>query len=257
VNKQPGAVTVIVPFSRPEYALRTLQNFERQLYPDKRLWIVENGPAIGTWARLSLPADRVLTSRAHQSHARNVGLNELRSTGGGYWAGFDDDDWYGAEYLTEIAAQADKANVVGKRQHFIGIDDRYLFLFLDHLQSRYTIALTGGALAAWSEESVDFPIQRVAEDIGWCSLMRRAGARIYNTSAYHYLYRRCTDGHHTSGAQSIDRLIYQHGRGNYLGLLSHRVVSGEREPELRVPVQPYQHFDPASIESVAVTHANL
>lgn len=249
MKQRPGVITVIVPFSRPECALRTLRNFERQLYPDKRLWIVENGPAVGTWAQLGLPADRVLTSSAHQSHARNVGVAELRTSGGGYWAGFDDDDWYSADYLNEVAVNADKANVVGKRQHFISIDDRYLFLFLEQMQNRFAIALTGGALAAWSEESLDFPIQRVAEDIRWCMAMRKAGGRIWNTSVYNYLYRRCTTDHqHASGAQSLDYLIYQHGRGHYLGLLSHRVVSGEREA-LRMPVQPYQHFDPAQFEA--------
>ena len=257
MKQRPGVITVIVPFSRPEYALRTLQNFERQLYPDKRLWIVENGPAVGAWQRLGLPADRVLTSQAHPSHARNVGIAELRANGGGYWAGFDDDDWYGADYLSEVAANADKADVLGKHQHFIAIDDHHLFLFLENLQNRVAVALTGGTISAWSEESLDFPVQRVAEDIRWCRIMRQAGACIWNTSVYNYLYRRVSMKHeHASGAQSIDRIIYGHGRGHYLGLLSHRVVSGEWEPAARIPVQPHQHFDPELVES-AVAHASV
>jgi hypothetical protein len=250
MKPQPGIITVIVPFSRPEYALRTLQNFQRQLHPDKRLWIVENGPAVGTWARLGLPADRVLTSAAHQSHARNTGIAELRANGGGYWAGFDDDDWYGADYLTEVALNAVKADIVGKHQHFIAVDDYHLFLFLENLQNRFAVALTGGTLAAWSEDSLEFPIQKLAEDIHWCMKMRSNGARLWNTSVYNYLYRRCTDSHvHASGPLSIDRMIYRGGKGHYLGLVSHRVVSGEREPERRIPVQPHRHFDPGLIEA--------
>jgi hypothetical protein len=234
-----------------------LENFQRQLHPDKRLWIVENGPAVGTWARLRLPADRVLTSAAHQSHARNTGITELRINGGGYWASFDDDDWYSADYLTEIVANADKADVIGKHQHFIAVDDQYLFLFLENLQNRVAVSLTGGTLAAWSEDSLDFPIQKLAEDIRWCMQMRRNGARLWNTSVYNYLYRRCTREHaHASGGMSIDRMIYRGGKGHYLGLLSHRVVSGEREPERWVPVQPYRHFDPSLIEAGRV-HANV
>lgn len=234
---EPTKITVIVPFSRAERAHAVFSNFARQRYPDKRLWVVCN-----RGADYALPADRVLTSGNGAGAARNEGVGELKRSGGGYFVMMDDDDWYGPAFLTEVAENTHRANVVGKAHHFVSYDDQHLFLFYPKRARSFCRWVTGGTIGAWSEDALAFPTGK-SEDLYWCVAMVKAGAKLWNTSVHHYLHRRMSrvDHGHETGALSIDDFIYRVGGGEFLGPVDPEVVTGG-VPPYRYPVRRHEGF---------------
>lgn len=197
-------ITVITPHARPEFAATILANFERQAWVDARLLVVVNGESadpdapfegrgrlIG--AALSgarQPGDRITVIRSgnHQADAMNAGLDWLRGHGGGTWARFDDDDYYGPDYLAdtlELLASS-SADVVGKPWAFV-LHDEGLFRFLCSADGPFT----GGTLAGRSADVLPFE-KRSDDDVDWCARMRAQGARLQSGKAWGYCYDRRT-----------------------------------------------------------------
>ena len=113
-----NTIYAIVPFSRPDMLENVKNNFVRQKFLDKKLIIVENGPAIGACKKYNFQPDILLTSDAHQSHAKNTAINELNKRGGGFWTTLDDDDWYGKSlhFSEMINVYAGNGNFVSTKQ---------------------------------------------------------------------------------------------------------------------------------------------
>lgn len=196
-------VSVIVPLSREWCALRVAENFRRQRHPEKRLIVIENGGAVGACKRYGISPHITLVSDNHLSVAKNAGVDWVRKNGGGFWTTFDDDDYYGADYLSRCALHARHGRVVGAPRHFVQLADGL------HLFNRDTLAgefggdcFHGATLGAWAEESVRFPVVNLGEEAGFCSAMRAAGARLWSVGAGEYVYHR-HGSHHVWRATDI------------------------------------------------------
>lgn len=176
-------IFVIAPHARPVYAENLLANFRRQRV-SARLIVVENGPAIGqTW-----PADVVvLRSDSHQADAMNTGLSWLCENGRGSWARFDDDDYYGPDYLARVAVELERHAVVGQTWGFVMFDDG-LYRFRG-VENDCANCLAGGTLAAITPKVVLFQRQP-DDDVRWCRDMRARGARLWATPHRGYCYDR-------------------------------------------------------------------
>lgn len=194
-------ITVIAPHGRRVFTPNLLANFERQRLLGARLLVVENGEAIG-----STPAHAatVVQSTAHQSDAMNAGLAWLRGNGGGPWARFDDDDYYGPDYLTEVVGSlAGEGTVVsGMPWRFVLFDDG-LHCFVGAGE------FTGGTLAANTADVPDFP-PILGEDLAWCRQLRRSGARIVQRGPWGYCYDRTTRAapRAARGGQAVTRYAF-------------------------------------------------
>lgn len=176
-------ITVIVPHGRPEFAGNLLDNFERQGGVEARLLVVENGAAVGS---VSADAATVICSEAHQSDAMNAGLEWLRSNGGGPWARFDNDDYYGPDYLVAV-----ERSLVGEGVVVSGVPWRFV-MFDDGLyQFTGTGEFTGGTLAANTADVSAFP-RILGEDLEWCRRMQLLGARLVQREPWGYCYDRTT-----------------------------------------------------------------
>jgi hypothetical protein len=176
-------LTVIVPHARPEFSANLLANFARQRGVDARLLVVENGEAVGA---LSSNEATIIRSDDHQSDAMNTGLAWMRARGGGAWARFDDDDYYGPDYLAAVEASlgGDEVTVSGMPWRFVMFDDG-LYQFMGSGE------FTGGTLAASTAEVEPFP-RMVGEDLEWCRIMRELGARLVQREPWGYCYDRTT-----------------------------------------------------------------
>lgn len=195
-------LNVIVPFSRPNNIINVLNNFYSQNYLNKKLIIVENGLAIGK----SYGADKILTSENHQAIAKNTAIDYLKSIGESIWTTFDDDDYYGPEYLSELALNIDKAEVVGKHSIFINhYNEMYL---IDGLpQNNFTNCLNGPTISSRTEYGLYFPdTGKWGEDNGLCEEALTKGYRLYSTSCYNFCYLRTEKQNHTYKA-SINQTI--------------------------------------------------
>jgi hypothetical protein len=177
-------LTVIVPHGRRQFSASLLANFRRQVGVEAQLLVVENGDAIGA---VSAEDATVICSGAHQSDAMNAGLAWLRANGGGAWARFDDDDWYGPNYLASVGASLRGGGLVvsGMPWRFVMLDDG-----LHQFQG--TGEFTGGTLAANTTDVEPFPRVEVGEDLDWCKLMRERGARLVQREPWGYCYDRTT-----------------------------------------------------------------
>lgn len=245
-------ITVIAPHARPEFSNNLLVNFRRQRGVDARLVIVANGlaaesadPDASFEGRGLLKSDpplggssvdrqriTVLTSGNHQSDAMNTGLEWLRANGAGAWARFDDDDYYGPDYLSTLTGLLgrDGVDVVGKRWGFVMFDDG---LWRFDCQSEFT----GGTLGARSAAVLPF-FERDDDDLDWCRRMRASGASFAEGEPWGYCYNRCSRGSPRviSGCAVVTRWGF--GDGHYYGSLPFESVDDRSLRALRFVQRP-------------------
>ena len=188
---------VILPTNRPQMIVGAVGRMRRQSVRHS-LIVVENGPAVGTCARLGIDAI-VLTSDEHQSSAKNTAVDEVWRRGGGYLAFVDDDDEYSPGYLAEQLANVRRATVVGKRRHFVRLSDG-LYLFDHSRANAASPELHGPSVVVHSSQCLPFRTM-VGEDARWCADMLAAGATLFATSIDGYVYER--RGSHTWGAPDL------------------------------------------------------
>ncbi len=192
-------ITVIAPHARPEFSENLLANFQRQRGVDVQLLVVENGPAVG-----SLTSDdaTIIRSEAHQADAMNAGLAWLRANGDGPWARFDDDDWYGPDYLASVerSVVGDGTIVSGMPWRFVMFDDGlYQFTGNGTWSSYYGCdavgvvgSFTGGSLACSTADVLPFERYR-DDDLQWCQAMSyQRGVRFVEREPWGYCYDRTT-----------------------------------------------------------------
>lgn len=187
---QTTGFNVVVPFSRPSFLRNVLSNFTRQTYQNKRLILVENGAAVGL---VKNSPHVVLSSGAHQSLAKNEGIEWVRKNGGGWWTTFDDDDYYGPHYLQELSENLGNGDVIGKHDRFIKTESDKLLLTVYGKENMVTDGLQGPTITARSEDTVEFKEIRCQytgvpfpEESNFIEDMKRAGAKVYCTSRYHF-----------------------------------------------------------------------
>jgi hypothetical protein len=184
-------IWVIVPFFRPHYKDNVLSNIRTQTILDKKILIVENGDAIGTFNKSS--EYTILSSDKHCAYAKNTALDFIKRNGGGFWTTFDDDDYYGPTYLEELDKAKNKANVIGKENFFINFgNELYSISGFPENNLTQNAHIYGSTISAWAEESVYFePI--MDDDFGFINNMKQKGATVYSTTKYNYCFNRHTE----------------------------------------------------------------
>lgn len=183
-----------------------LNNFYRQTYVDKKLLIVENGEAIGACERQGVKADRVITSEHQVSAARNAGIYDIVDNGGGWVTMMDDDDYYGPNYLQELAVwlQSGVADIYGKHRHFIAYGGNGMYLYNVKNALRPTRFVHGPTLAFRAEEALRYNLMDSGEEVEWGLRMTRLGFKIFATTIHNYLYLRKSDAEqHTWQANQL------------------------------------------------------
>lgn len=183
-------ITVIVPHARPEFTENLLANFRRQRGVDAQLVVVENGDAVGS---LEFGVHgTILVSDEHQADAMNVGLEWLRLGGGGPWARFDDDDYYGPDYLAAVERSFDQSQELdGAGVVVSGMPWRFVMLDDGLHQFTGTGPFTGGSLAASSADVVPFERFR-DDDLRWHKAMHKRGVLFVERKPWGYCYDRRT-----------------------------------------------------------------
>jgi glycosyltransferase involved in cell wall biosynthesis len=181
-------IIIICPFSRPEFAKSVYDNFLRQDYQNKELIIIENGKAIGAW---KYPTGTVLQSANHQAAAKNKGLEYIGDKfKGQFWTTWDDDDYYGANQLSELAENSDKADVVGKLNIFMRASNGKLRFIDMGAENDFVESLWGCSISSWIQD-VEFPDTGVwGEDLSWIDIMKGNGAKLWATSRYNICINR-------------------------------------------------------------------
>jgi hypothetical protein len=153
----------------------------------------------------------------------------------------DDDDYYGPEYLSEVAASLDKGDVLGKYDRFFkGEKKTYL---VERTRSGPVEGLIGATIAARAEEACDFQKEAEAmDDLVFTMDMRKQGARIHMTSRHHFVHCRYKDVSTTS----LFKLTTDEMAQSYLDV-GDRVVEWDGFPEdivnAKIPVAGYRELE--------------
>lgn len=183
---------VLVPFSRPDFLGNVQENFNRQAQEDSKLCLVENGDAVGYCKQVGFTPDLLLSSDAHPSKARNVGLAALRDLDA-HFCCMDDDDWYGPHYQQEHIAFAERGRITGKMTHWVRFEGVGLWLFNRERAGRTVAWVHGATLGGFALDVGDFPVVALGEELALCHAHTAAGGTVQNTSVGHFVYMRRQD----------------------------------------------------------------
>jgi len=222
-------IWVVVPLSRPEWLGSVLRNYRQQVFRGTKLCIVENGRAIGACIARGANPDLLLTTEEHVAVAKNTALAELRRRGAGFWTTWDDDDWYGPEYLAELAGHARDADFVGKDFHFTDLAGTLYFCHPKTV-GKSVRTLAGACLGGFVAETPDFPLERVGEDTFFCLNQWTRGAKLQDIGPYHYVYQRDYPGAVHTWKKSTREFLRVHRDDGavVLGEVDRKVVIGEK-----------------------------
>lgn len=203
-------VTVVVAFSRPENWERVLENFARQRHREKHLVVVANGRARDTFAPELPGGSVVIGSGASPALARNAGLAWVREHGGGPVTFWDDDDYYGKNYLAEVAADITRGAVTVKFFRYVRWDDGLHYC----LGAEPPYPTCGATLSGFADELPDWPDCK-HEDMLYAPLLLAAGLQFRKLSPWGFIYDRRSNATRELAASKLAYLV---ARGPALNL---------------------------------------
>ncbi|MFQ5805051.1 MAG: glycosyltransferase [Phycisphaerae bacterium] len=203
----PPRVSVITCTNRPARLENIIANYERQAYPHKELVLVLNSDDFSlTRVRkrlASVPDARVfqLPEASTLGRCLNAAADEARCE---YWSKFDDDDFYGQHYLSDMLmpfAYTD-ASIVGKGCCYAYLQEtRCLALRNPEGEHRYTSELPGSAMIVDRKvfDQVRFPDQNREEDTQFLRECAKLGFKLYSADRFNYVAQRAKSADHHSG----------------------------------------------------------
>ncbi|MGH3679081.1 MAG: glycosyltransferase family protein, partial [Natronosporangium sp.] len=210
-------VSIVAPTNRPGGFAQILENVGRQEHRDVELILALHGISEDVGRIRQVASEQgvadleILPAPAEWSLGRM--LNEAcRLATGDFIAKMDDDDLYGARYLSDqlLAFEYTEADIVGKWSRFIFLESvPCLGVLLPGHEHRYTELVGGGSLLVKKEvfEAVRFADRRVGEDTQFLRDCRTLGFRTYSTDRFNLVVMRHRDpSRHTFKADHLHHL---------------------------------------------------
>lgn len=199
LNQSPSPhINIVVPTIRPELIPFTLANIDRQVHDNLSATIVVNGRPVPEDIRrlveahplaslLYLPADKTI------GYCINLAVDHGAAD---YWAKFDDDDLYGAHYLSDMMLQRKYADfeITGKGAIFTYFEELDK-LHIRRLSTRdsYLHYIGGGTILAKGSE-IGFPEDvRGYADTLFLTRAAAEGQRILAADPFNFIQIRRAD----------------------------------------------------------------
>lgn len=199
-------VDVLLVSNRPEHLDAALDNYRRQDYGPKRLVFVTNSDAFD----LELVRARLaeFPGALHLSMPESCTLGEclnaaIAQTNGDYFAKMDDDDWYGAAYLSDmlLTRHFADATVIGKRSTYAYVEGRDVTVVRRPGQEyKWTDLVVGATLVVKRENlgAIRFRALPRGTDSQFLKEIADAGLLIFSADRFNYcIERRAHAGDHT------------------------------------------------------------
>ncbi|MDO8143929.1 glycosyltransferase [Isoptericola sp. 178] len=200
-------VTALVSTNRPHQLDHVLRSVGSQEGVEVQLALLTHGfsedeDALRLRAKEAGVEDLVLL-QAGQEVPLGACLNRLVDVADGdVVAKMDDDDLYGAQYLSDQLYALDyaAADVVGKQAHYLylGSQDATLLRFAER-EHRYTDFVMGPTIVARRDLAARarFAETSTGEDTGFLRAAIDGGARVYSADRYNFVQMRSGAGRHT------------------------------------------------------------
>lgn len=198
-------ITIVCPSRRPHMIGRLLANYARQRGVERQLIVCLHGVEPNL---LDLKEAEALGGVSFLRFEATQTLGELLNRAGlevetPYICKWDDDDFYGAGFLTEsvTALQRNRGRIVGKGGWHAWIEQRgKLYLRFNHACDRRSGHLAGGTLACATRDwlEIGFPEISLGEDQAFVKRFISLGHTSFATSKYNYAqYRGGDSADHT------------------------------------------------------------
>ncbi|HZG57924.1 glycosyltransferase [Paenibacillus sp.] len=232
-------ISVIISTNRPERMENVFRNYARQRLKDKEMIVVLHGEHMDAdaWRREAERHDRVsvytMPKKASVGACKNFAVRKAKHR---YVAKFDDDDYYGSYYLSELykAFKTKKADVVGKSRSFAYVTKyRALLLRRGDAERGRAKQLRGPTIAARKSifKKVKWPDRGRGGDKVFLKRCVRRGLKLYATGKYNFVYIRGDRTAHTWGIgakQFMKRCAFVRRTDDYRPYVDRRVKGGHR-----------------------------
>lgn len=200
-------VTIITSTIRPAYIKNVFLNYTSQRWPSKELIILLNkdNMDINEYNRMARKYPNVQVFKLSQRYSLGECLNyAVRRAKHSYIAKFDDDDYYGPNYIPEAMHlfNRTKADIVGKQSFYLYFPHRKTLMLRRRSVLPYKPCkrIAGATIMFHRKVFRVIKFVRVAQgtDARFLSTCLRRGFRIYSTSRYHFAaFRRLNVHSHT------------------------------------------------------------
>ncbi|MEF2966686.1 glycosyltransferase family A protein [Paenibacillus sp. M1] len=189
------SVTIITCTKRRRCMDTLFRNYSRQNYENKELIVILNHKSLklDEYIEAAKPYKDVkiyrLPSHVPLGQCLNYGVKMSKHD---LIAKFDDDDYYAPGYLTDSVRTLlkTKADIVGKRAHYMELKGKKPLLFRYHNKAEQYVPLVQGATLLVKRHvfnRVRFPAQNRGECVKFCSRSLKKGFKIYAGNPYHFL----------------------------------------------------------------------
>ncbi|MGO1630305.1 MAG: glycosyltransferase family protein [Microbacterium sp.] len=198
-------VSVLAPTNRPEHVENIFANFSRQAFSSKQLVLITHGFEVEPRRLTQLKDEyavenlRIIPAEAELTLGACLNRGIARAEGSTI-AKMDDDDYYAPEYLGDMshALAYSRADVVGKRAHYMYLEDRStLIVRLPDQDHRYVDFVIGPTIVAAKSLLTEIPFEdrTRGEDSSLMRNVTAAGGRIYATDRFNFCQYRGAHDH--------------------------------------------------------------
>lgn len=185
---------------------RVLDNYSRQNYQEKELIVILNNNSMNIehWLNRCSALSNVQIYQQDESRSLgeclNAGIEHCRYD---YVAKFDDDDYYGPNYLQRQmqAIVSFQADIVGKSTWYLYFEkSNTLAVFSRHPENSFVNYVTGATLLIKKDvfNTIRFSAMNACEDVDFVANCKEHGFRIYSTDRSDFVgIRRALTSSHT------------------------------------------------------------
>lgn len=215
VEKQ--GVSIITATNNESFFNNIFENFDRQAYKNKELIIIinKNSLNLDKYKSKAKNYENVRVYRVDGSKSLGYCLNYAVSISKyNIIAKFDDDDYYGANYLSSSvdAFEHTEASVVGKCSHLIYFKQLGLLAIRNPKNENKYVKFVNGSTLVFKKsifDKVKFANISIGEDTKFCGSCIKKGIKIYSTDRYHHVYiRQKSKATHTW--KITDKILLEH-----------------------------------------------
>lgn len=220
-DDNPG-VSIITPTNRTDYIDRIFANYKRQSFKNKELIIILNKDSMDlrTYKERAIPYENIRIFQIDEKYklgeCRDYGIKQARLD---YIALFDDDDYYGPNYLSRSINTFSKvkADIVGKGSFFTYFEGSKTLAVFNHLNNlrnehqyvRHVCDPTLVFKRSIMEKIKTYPSAQVNPDVLFQDLCIEYGFKIYSNDKYNFVLHRHPNPskNHTWTVEERDILI--------------------------------------------------
>ena len=197
-------VTIITCTNRDEFMDNVFKNYEQQTWQDKELIIILNKDSmdIDKWGKKAMSYPNVRVYQLHEKATLGDCLNYgVMRANYEIIAKFDDDDYYGPNYLTGAmeSFRNPDVKIAGKNSYYIYFNNKKTLMFVRDVENSFTYTVAGATLIFRKEVFYQVRFEKVnrAEDYLFIKECKKKGYRIYSLDRHDFAIIRHNTENHT------------------------------------------------------------